>query len=152
MAAGLAIERGKLGAFRAFLEECLAEDTQDALSRVSLEIDGAMSAGGATVQLVELLENAGPFGMGTPTPRFAFPGHRIAFSDLAGQEHVRCTVMGGDRSRLGAIAFRALGSPLGDVLLEAGDAPLHLAGRLNINDWGGKRSAQLIIDDAAYAN
>ena len=27
--------------------------------------------------------------------------------------------------------------------------PLHIAGRLAINDWGGKREAQVFIDDAA---
>lgn len=149
MAAGLTIERSKLGAFRAFLEEHLAEAAGAAMTGASLGIDGAMSASGATVQLVELLERAGPFGMGNPTPRFVFPAHRIAFADLAGQEHVRCTLQGGDNARLPAIAFRVMGSPLGEILLEAGDEPLHFAGRLNINDWGGKRTAQLMIDDAA---
>jgi single-stranded-DNA-specific exonuclease len=149
MAAGLTVERDQLGAFRAYLEDRLAEDTGQAVAGASLGVDGAMSAGGATVQLVELLERAGPYGMGNPTPRFVFPAHRIPFADLAGQEHVRCTLQGGDNARLGAIAFRVLGSPLGEALLEAGDAPLHVAGRLNINDWGGKRTAQLIIDDAA---
>ncbi len=151
MAAGLTIERAQLGAFRAFLEEHLAEAAGHAMTGASLGIDGAMSAGGATVQLIELLERAGPYGMGNPTPRFVFPAHRVAFADLAGQEHVRCTLRGGDNSRLAAIAFRVLGSPLGDILLEAGDTPLHFAGRLNINDWGGKRTPQLMIDDAARA-
>lgn len=151
MAAGLTLERSGLGAFRAFLEERLASDVGDAVARASLSIDGALSAGGATIKLIEMLERAGPFGMGNPTPRFVFPNHRIVYSDLAGQEHVRCTLAGGDRSRLSGIAFRALGSPLGDILLENGDVPVHLAGRLNINDWGGKRTAQLLIDDAALA-
>lgn len=150
MAAGLSIEKARLGAFRAYLEEQLGEQVREAMAGASLAIDGALSAGGATLELIELLERAGPFGMGNPTPRFVFPGHRIAFADLAGQEHVRCALVGADRSRLGAIAFRALGSPLGEALLAAKrDMPLHVAGRLAINDWGGKRTPQLMIDDAA---
>ena len=73
MAAGLTLERRQLGAFRAFLEERLAGDVGDAVARASLSIDGALSAGGATIKLIEMLERAGPFGMGNPTPRFVFP-------------------------------------------------------------------------------
>ena len=151
MAAGVTLERGRLGAFRAFLEERLGDEVRQAFADSALSIDGALSAGGATIALIELLERAGPYGIGNPTPRFVFPSHRIAYADLAGQEHVRCTLMAGDKSRISAIAFRALGSPLGELLLERGGAPVHLAGRLSINDWGGKRTAQLMIDDAAPA-
>ena len=69
-----------------------------------------------------------------------FPSHRIAYADLAGQEHVRCTLVGMDGGRLKAIAFRAHGGPLGEILLDRGEgARVHVAGRLSINDWGGKR-------------
>lgn len=151
MAAGITLDKSKLGDFRAFMEERLLEATDAAISSARLDIDGAMSAGGATIELIELLDRAGPFGMGNPTPRFVFPGHRIAYSDLAGQEHVRCTLVGPENKRLGGIAFRVLGAPLGELLLSSGEQPVHVAGRLSINDWGGKRTAQLMIDDAVVA-
>jgi len=153
MAAGLTIERGNLGRFRGFLEEHLAGAARDAMASASLSIDGALNAGGATIQLIELLERAGPYGMGNPSPRFVFPSHRIAYADLAGQEHVRCTLVGMDGGRLKAIAFRVHGGPLGEILLDRGEgARVHVAGRLSINDWGGKREPQLMIDDAAPAD
>ena len=37
----------------------------------------------------------------------------------------------------------------GELLLSERQMPLHIAGRLSINDWGGKREGQLFIDDVA---
>jgi single-stranded-DNA-specific exonuclease len=52
-----------------------------------------------------------------------------------------------------AIAFRAGDTALGALLAEAGaaEAPLHVAGRLEIDDWGGRRRAKLRVEDAARA-
>jgi single-stranded-DNA-specific exonuclease len=149
MAAGLTIERARIGDFRGFLEERLAADVGDATARPGLAVDGAMSAGGATPDFIRLLEDAGPFGMGNPRPRFAFPAHRISYSELVGTDHVRCSIQGGDGARLKAIAFRAAGSPLGAALLKRDGAPVHVARHPSLNDWGGKVSAQLIVDDVA---
>lgn len=149
MAAGLTVEASRIAALRAFLEERLAAETAKAAEGRSLSVDAAIAAGGCNADLVELLERAGPFGAGNPAPVFVLPSHRVAWADTAGADHVRCAVTGSDGSRIKAIAFRALGSPLGERLLSERQQPLHLAGRLTLDDWGGKREAQLLIEDAA---
>jgi single-stranded-DNA-specific exonuclease len=152
MAAGLTIERQNLGAFRAFLEDRLRDDmANDRAAGPHLSIDGALSARGASIELLEMLERAGPFGIGNPSPRFAFPAHRITYGDIAGRDHVRCTIVSADGAKLSCIAFRTIGTPLGEMLLTERDHPVHVTGRLSINDWGGKRTPQLMIDDAAVA-
>jgi single-stranded-DNA-specific exonuclease len=53
--------------------------------------------------------------------------------------------------QLPAIAFRAADTGLA-ALFEAAAAsrtPLHIAGRLEIDDWGGRRKPKLRVDDAA---
>ena len=55
----------------------------------------------------------------------------------------------GDGSRLDAISFRSVGTPLGKFLLENRGDPIHLAGHLSLNEWQGRVRAQLIIEDAA---
>ncbi len=95
---------------------------------LSLEIDGAVVASGATPELIDLLESAGPFGQGNPQPRFALPAHRVKFAKVVGDKHVRAMLEAGDGARIDAIAFRAAGQPLGDLLMSAGGMPLHLAG------------------------
>jgi len=103
----------------------------------------------ANDSLISLLERAGPYGQGNPQPRFAFPSHRIRFAKVVGESHVRCLLEAADGSRLEAIAFRAVGQPLGDLLLGAGGMPLHVTGQLRKDTWGGRNRIELQIDDAA---
>ena len=50
---------------------------------------------------------------------------------------------------LKAIAFRAADTPLGQALLAARGKPLHVAGTLSLDHWGGSARPQLRILDAA---
>ncbi|WP_137391386.1 single-stranded-DNA-specific exonuclease RecJ [Rhodoligotrophos defluvii] len=148
MAAGLTLAADRVDALREFL---VGESRRQghAQSAPELVLDGALSAGAAQMELVELLERAGPYGPGNPPPLFAFPGHRFAYADLAGKDHVRCTLRSRDGTEIKAIAFRSLGSPLGEMILSMRDRPAHVAGRLVVDDWNGGRRAQLLIEDAA---
>ena len=50
-----------------------------------------------------------------------------------------------------AIAFGAYDSEMGQALERHGGARFHLAGRLDINTWGGRQTVQLRLEDAALA-
>ncbi len=149
MAAGLTIKRERLAAADKFLSAQLAKAAIPGATEPKLEIDAALMASGATAELVHLLERAGPFGQGNAQPRFVFPAHRVKFAKIVGDAHVRVVLEGGDGGRLEAIAFRAAGQPLGDALLGAGGMPLHVAGHLRRDTWGGREKIELQIDDAA---
>ncbi len=151
MAAGVTVERGKLGALRAFLEARLGADASAAAADSDLEIDGALSAAGATPELVEELERAGPYGNANPAPVFALPAHRVAFADTVGKGHVRLALAAPGGESLKAIAFRAADAPLGRALLAARGKPLHVAGTLSLDHYGGSARAQLRVVDAAEA-
>jgi single-stranded-DNA-specific exonuclease len=148
MAAGLTLEIARLGDLRQFIDDYLAIAVAE--NRISsLLVDGALSASGATLDLIELLEQAGPYGSANPSPMFVFPAHRIAYADRTGTDHVRCTLVAADGNRLKAIAFRALGTELGELLLSERQHPIHVAGRLVVDEWGPKRVPSLQIEDAA---
>ena len=66
-----------------------------------------------------------------------------------GEAHVRCTLEAGDGSRLDAIAFRAIGQAHGELLLSSGGMPLHIAGHLRRDSWGGRERIELMIEDVA---
>ena len=149
MAAGITLEQARLGDLRAFLEAQLSAEVDAVASVDNLTIDAAIAASGASTRFIEDLDRAGPFGQGNPSPVFALPSHKVVYAARAGADHVRCTLVQSDGTRLKAIAFRAMGTELGEVLLSERQMPLHIAGRLTINDWGGKREGQLFIDDAA---
>jgi single-stranded-DNA-specific exonuclease len=150
MAAGLTVVEDKLDALKAYLAAELADATRSAHATASLDIDGALTPSAASEEMITLLERAGPYGQGNPQPRFVFPSHRVRFAKVVGNAHVRAVIEAGDGSRLDAIAFRAAGQPLGDILVEAnGGMPLHICGTLRRDTWGGRNRIELTIDDVA---
>ncbi|MFT0860103.1 single-stranded-DNA-specific exonuclease RecJ [Ancylobacter sp. G4_0304] len=149
MAAGLTIERERLGDLRAYLEEVLSSAVDVARAVDELAIDGALSAGGATPEMIETVERAGPFGAGNPQPVFAFPAHRVVFAEVGSTDQVRVRLRGSDGATLSAVAFRAANAPLGRALLEARGRQMHVAGTLDIDSWQGRSQASLRISDVA---
>ncbi len=149
MAAGVTLQREKLGTLRAFLEGRLAAGVIAANADRDLAIDGALSGSGATPALIEALARAGPYGNGNPAPVFAFPAHRVSFADQVGNGHVRVTLAAPSGESLKAMAFRAADLPLGRALLAARGKPLHVAGTLSLDHYGGAPRAELRVVDAA---
>jgi single-stranded-DNA-specific exonuclease len=149
MAAGLTVARGCFEALEAFLRTRLVVASTTARAAVTLAIDGALTPGAVTDEFLELIERAGPYGQGNPQPRFAFPAHRVKFAKVVGGAHVRCVLEAGDGSRLDAVAFRAADQPLGAALLSSNGLPLHVAGNLRRDTWGGRDRRELLIEDVA---
>jgi len=149
MAAGLTVLKDKIPELTAFLDTRLKEDVTESARTASLGLDGALGVAGATVDLINQLDMAGPFGAGNPEPRFVISNARIVTASIVGENHVRCIFTGtGNRGRLAGICFRSLETPLGDALLNHKGASFHIAGHLRKNTWRGETSAQLMIEDA----
>lgn len=149
MAAGLTVTRERFEALQTFMRERLLGGTLAARTALALDIDGALTPASVTGDLMALLDRAGPYGHGHPEPRFAFPAHRVKFAKVVGENHVRCTLEGGDGSRLDAVAFRAAGQPVGELLLSSGGLPVHVAGHLRRDTWNGRDRRELVIEDVA---
>jgi single-stranded-DNA-specific exonuclease len=69
------------------------------------------------------------------------PG-RLVKADVVGSGHLRLIAAGDDGRRLKAIAFRMADSALGEALL---------AGRLKRDEYNGHPTAELHLEDAAWA-
>ncbi len=151
MAAGVTLRRDALGAFRAYLEERLGAAVVTARLSDGLSIDGALTAGAASVETVMSLSRAGPFGAGNAEPVLALPGHQLAYVDEAGPGHLRVRLRAGDGTGVNAIAFRAVGQKLGAALVEHRGRMVHAAGSLAVDRWNGEVRVQLRLIDIAPA-
>ena len=109
MAAGITVERDKLGALRAFFEERAAADVFRLQDEESLEIDAALAAEGATHGLLDALEKAGPFGAGPCRAGLRAAAARLADARPVGTSHIRADLRSDGGGRIQAIAFRAVG-------------------------------------------
>ncbi len=148
MAAGFTVAAERVNDLRAFLDARMATAIRP---EPHMTLDGVLSLGAATTEFCATLERVGPFGAGNPEPRFAFAAVRVAKADVVGEKHVRCFLTDSRGARLNAIAFRAVGQPLGDALLNSNGASLHIAGRVKADEYRGVVRVQLQIEDAAPA-
>ena len=152
MAAGVTLRRNALAAFRAYLEATLASAVVAARRENAIAIDGAVSAAGATRDLVAILARAGPFGAGNPEPVIALPGHAIVYADEVGAAHVRVRLRSADGAVVNAIAFRAVGQKLGQALIGSRARIVHAVGALTIDRWQGTERVQMRLIDIAPAD
>jgi single-stranded-DNA-specific exonuclease len=150
MAAGLTVAEGKLDAAMARLGELLAKQGAGTGGPADLRLDGLLMPSAATPALIEQIEAAGPFGASAPAPRFAFAEQAVT-ARRVGENHLRISFGDGMGSRLDGIAFGAFDGPLGPLLDAGGAGRFHLAGRLEINSFGGRSKVQLRLEDAARA-
>ena len=151
MAAGLTVMRDQLEPAMMRLSELLDKQGAGAAGPADLRLDAMLMPMAATPELVEDIEKAGPFGAGAPAPRFVFPAMEIRFAKRVGDSHLKLTFGDESGTRLDAIAFGAFDTALGPALMAHGGARFHLAGRIEINSWGGRQSVQLRLEDAAPA-
>ncbi len=148
MAAGLTLRPATIPEFRDFLCEALAGEMFEARAEDALDIDVLVTPEAAARTFLEELQPLAPFGPGNPELMFAIADVRVerAFPMRGG--HIRCDLVGLGGGRLKAVAWRSEDTDLGRRLL-AGGGSIHVAGKLKVDDWNGRRGVQLEIEDAA---
>jgi single-stranded-DNA-specific exonuclease len=150
MAAGLSLTRAQLEPAMARLTELMAKQGAGDRGPADLRLDGLLMPAACTVELIERLEDAGPFGAAAPAPRFALPGLHVRHTRPVGQGHLKLTLSDGAMT-LDAIWFDAAAKGVEAALQSHAGRALHVAGRIEVNHWNGRQSVQLRLDDAAWA-
>jgi single-stranded-DNA-specific exonuclease len=150
MAAGFTVARDQYDALRAFVNAHVHDQLKGDMPQPELRLDSVLSASGLTLDLAEKVASLGPYGAGHAEPRFVLNSVKIAKPAVVGVNHVSCFIT--DAAAGGAsvkgIAFRALDTALGELLLKSGGVPVHLAGHVTINSWQGRQSVNFQIVDA----
>jgi single-stranded-DNA-specific exonuclease len=153
MAAGATIEAAKLAAFEAFMEARLAQNVTDASADHAVLVDATLTAAGATVELLNDIARAGPFGQGNPEPVFAFAAHTLVdCTEVGTGGHLRLKFKSNDGATLTGIAFRASGQPVGQALQRAKGSQVHVVGTLTIDCYGGRERVDLRVMDVMVEN
>lgn len=129
MAAGLTVARSHLGAAMDRLAELLARQGAGGHRAETLALDGMLAPTGATRDLVEAIERAGPFGAAAAAPRFAFPAVLIKRLRPVGNGHLALS-FGDAAATVEAVAFNIADKPLGVFLRDRQGHAVHLAGQI----------------------
>ena len=142
MAAGLSLEEARFPEFQARFAQLVNDWLDPAMLQGEIWSDGALAPQEMTLEVAEMLRDAGPWGQMFPEP--LFDGRfRILQQRLVGERHLKLMLepVGGG-PLLDGIAFNVDTTCWPDP----GVREVELAYKLDVNEFRGNRSLQLIID------
>jgi len=143
MAAGLSLAREQFESFAAaFDAEVRAQLCNDDLTAVLLS-DGELLPEQMTLELAQALREGGPWGQHFPEP--LFDGEFVLVQQrLVGEKHLKLVVAHpqSPQRTFDGIAFNIDNRSWPNAAIEK----IRLAYRLDINEWRGKQSVQLLIE------
>jgi single-stranded-DNA-specific exonuclease len=147
MAAGFTVEAKRIADLTTYFSQRLAARTDLAKTARSRRFDAYLTLAAATPEMVETLEQLGPFGSGNHEPIFAISDVQIMRPEWIGGGGLRCFIRQPSGTSLRAVAFRVKDTPLGSALLES-RKPLTLIVKLSLNRWQERNQVDVIIQDA----
>ncbi len=150
MAVGLSVAKENLEKAMYRLDEIIKKQGAKIDRSPKVNIDTLLLPSAATLELVELLNSAGPYGPGAKAPTFVFANMQITFTKRIGTSHLRIK-FGDNTGSLDAICFNAFDTKIGPTLENHSGRTLHICGKLDINQWRGQRIVQLRLEDAQFA-
>jgi single-stranded-DNA-specific exonuclease len=141
MAAGLSLARADLEAFSRAFEQVVRRQLAESDLEGVVFSDGSLGGDEIDMALAEQLRYFLPWGQGFPEP--LFHGEFVLDSRrIVGGNHLKMRLHQTDSDRvLDAIAFNVT-----DAEWETGVERVRLVYRLSINDYAGRRSVQLLVD------
>ncbi len=147
LAAGLSVSRGELQAFKTKINEyALANLTEESMIP-TLEADTEIDFEDITLALADGLRILEPYGVANAVPTFVLRGVTVSeISGVSGGKHTRLSVTNG-RYSISAMFFSVSPDTLG---IYPGDE-VDILFNLDVNDWLGRRSVQVIVRDIKYS-
>ncbi|WP_372522278.1 single-stranded-DNA-specific exonuclease RecJ [Sulfuricaulis sp.] len=147
MAAGLTLLRAHLEAFREAFDEEVSRHLSDSDLQGRIISDGELTGEELTLPVAELLRAAGPWGQGFPEP--VFDGcFDVVSQRVVGEKHLKLTLRAPHHTKtLEAIAFNRVRE--GQAVTYS---RIRTAYKLDVNEYQGYRSLQLIIEHLEHAD
>ncbi len=143
LAAGLSVTRENLQLFREKINAYARENLSAEDMVPTVEADLAVEFEDVNMSLAESLRALEPYGVGNPIPTFAMYGVTVSdITPVSDGKHTRLTITK-DGKDMTAMFFSASPKSLGIFVGDNAD----LIFNLDVNDWMGRRSVQLIVKD-----
>ncbi len=144
LAAGLSVKRGELDNFKRKINEYANEILSEDATVPTLDADCEISFGELTVDMAEEIRGLEPFGVANPVPVFVLRSATILeFAPISAGKHLRIVLGNQDNKTCSAIYFSCSPAQLD---LYVGDV-VDVMFNLDVNEWAGRKSAQLIVKD-----
>lgn len=144
-AAGFTFPYENVTEIKRAMNEQIREQLTEEQFKQQIQITKEISLSEMTERLVEQINDFAPFGMGNKEPVFLLKSEPTQVRQIGKQEeHLKLQFKSNDHT-VDAIGFR-YGS-VGALLSEQTD--VSIVGTLQVNEWNGNRTVQMLIEDVA---
>lgn len=143
LAAGLSVTRGELDNFRRLINEYARKNLSESDMVQTVEADCELDFSDVNLGLAKGIQLLEPYGVSNPIPGFVLRG--VTVNDITGiseGKHTRLS-LGNGRYTLSAMYFSNSPDSLGIYVGDKVDVLFNL----DVNEWGGRESAQVIVRD-----
>ena len=147
MAGGFTIKKENIPLFRDFLIKNFKRSQLNQSKMVNLYLDLIIAPSALNEKFYFEIEKLAPFGSGNSEPKFVIENLQVIASNLVAHKHIKTVLHGKDGSVIKTIAFNAKDSPLETFLNKKNKKKFNVAGKMNLNEWRGKKSVEFIIED-----
>jgi len=149
MAGGFTIKKENISLFRDFLIKNFEKSQLTSSKNVNLYLDSIISPSALNEDFYSEIEKLAPFGSGNNEPKFVIEDLQVIASYLVADKHIKTVLSGKDGSVIKSVAFNAKDSPLEPFLNKKNKRNLNIAGKMNLNEWRGKKDIEFIIEDVS---
>jgi single-stranded-DNA-specific exonuclease len=151
MAAGFTVSVDKIQELQKFLNNEFRKAMTDSDIHLHEKYSVDLTTSAATLELISEIKVMEPFGNGNPAPVFRFSNVYVLRADIVGAKHIRIMFAPSREAHgskpLAAIAFNAVGTELGNVILSRKSHSLSVFGTLKANSWQDRETVQLQLRD-----
>ena len=147
MAAGLSLNENQIENLSNFFESQLSNHLFGVTDEKMIYVDSLISSSGINLEVYDEIEKLGPFGSDNVEPNFVVKNSILASVNQIGENHLKCLIKTPEGDFIEAMAFRSLSTSLGDQIQKNKGNSVSLLGKIKINEWGGRRTPQLHIED-----
>lgn len=144
-ACGLSFDQGNIAPLQIALEEEASQQKFNPTVKQPLPIAMQLEPADVTQQLYNDIQRVAPFGPGNMEPVFELNNVKVVDVKTMGQEHqhLKFSIVS-DKRNLTVVAF---GQGNLATLLSAPTGQVNLAVKVSLNEWRGKKSVQLMLED-----
>ncbi len=143
MAAGFTIPVEHIPALKKFLNNEIVFEKQ----QKTIDINARVTVSDISFEFIRQVNLLAPFGEGNRAPLFLIPDVKISSRQILKDQHISTMLLDDYGCSIKGIAFRCVGSRLGDILLNTYNK-ISVLGELSISTWRNNKYLNLLIKDA----
>ena len=145
MAGGFSLENQNLDFFKNELINIFNKFHKNLDSDRLFQIDSFIESTAVNENLLDKINFLEPFGSGNKEPVFGLENFKVSKVIETNNNHVKVVLHKGN-TYLNAICFNSKNKDIGNYLMNYKKS-FNVAGKVKLNEWNGKSSVELIIDD-----